>query len=75
MQAYHIVSLLLIIKYILTAPTPNCNVFHVKFLVQLILNLRELFLDPKIIVTQFSHGIRAMAGQGSYSRTNSLMDL
>ena len=55
MQVYHIVSLLLIIEYILAAASPNCNVFRVKFLVQLILNLCELFLRPKITVTQFSH--------------------
>ena len=54
MQVYHIVSLLLIIEYILTIATPNCSVFHVKFLVQLILNICELFLEPKITMTQFS---------------------
>ena len=75
MQVYHILSLLLIIEYILTAATPNCSVFRVKFLVQLILNLCELFLDPKITMTQFSHGIRATAGQGSSSQIDSLMDL
>ena len=64
MKVYHIVSLLLIIEYILTVATPNCNVFHVKFLVQLVMKLCELLLDPKITVTQFSNGIRVMAGQG-----------
>ena len=67
MQVYDIVSLLLIIEYILTAATPNCSVFHVKFLVKLIMNLCELFLDPNITMTQFSHGIRATVGQGSAS--------
>ena len=75
MQVYDIVSLLLIIEYILTSTTPNCSVFHVKFLVQLILNLCELFLGPKITVIQFLHGIRATTVQGSASWTDSLMDL
>ena len=64
MQVYHIVSILLIIEYILIAATTNFSVFHVKFLVQLILNLCELFLGIKITMTQFSHDIRATAGQG-----------
>ena len=49
-----IVSLLLIIEYILTTATPNYSLFHVKFLMQLIMNLYELFLGPKKIMTQFS---------------------
>ena len=51
---YHIVYLLLIIEYILTAATPNCSVFHVKFLVQMILNLCELFLGHKITDSIFT---------------------
>ena len=65
MQVYHIVSLRLIIKYNLAAVIPNCSVFHVKFLAQLILNLSDLFLGPNITVNQFSHGIKSMMAQGS----------
>ena len=75
MQVYHIVSILLIIEYILIAATTNFSVFHVKFLVQLILNLCELFLGIKITMNQFSHDIRATAGQGSASWIDFLMDL
>ena len=45
----------------------DVTMFHVKFLVQLILNLCELFLGIKITMNQFSHDIRATAGQGSAS--------
>ena len=45
----------------------DVTMFHVEFLVQLILNICELFLGPNITVNKFSHGIRAMAVQGSPS--------
>ena len=75
MQVYHIVSLLLIIEYILTAATTNCSVFHVKFLVQLIMNILRVIPWSHINVTQFSHGIKDTVGQGYSSWIYSLMDL
>jgi len=53
MQVYPIVSLLFIIEYILTAATPNFSVFHVKFLVQLIMDFCELFLGPRLLWLNF----------------------